>query len=139
MKHVVAWIACALLAGTLMPASAQRQDRTPFRALDGYDEARFGSETLTVTSRGVARKVRVSFERLRFAVPVKPVAVKLPGAGLALLQHGAGDAKITASAGQTFEPLPSEWLRLRLPQELRIVIADDTVVLDVILVLDDGS
>src|SRR5262249_35341981 len=138
MKHACRWVATALLASLLLPAGAQREDRSPFTSLDGYDEARFGGETLTVTSRGVARKGRVSFIRLRVAPPAKPAVVRLPGSGLALVQHGAGEAKVTTTVGQSFEPLPSEWLRLPLPNELRIAIGNDTVVLDLILVQDSG-
>ena len=139
MKQAHRWISVVCLAGALAPAEAQREERSPFRPLDGYDEARFGGETLTVTTRGVARRVRVSFTRVRVAPPSKSAVVRLPGAGVALAQHGAGDAKITTAVGDAFEPLPGEWLRLQLPNELRITIGADTALLDLILVQDAGS
>ena len=139
MKHTRRWIAVMCLLSVLAPAGAQREERSPFRPFDGYDEARFGGETLTVTVRGVARKVRVSFTRVRVAPPSRSAVVRLPGAGLALAQHGAGDAKIAMGGSDALEPLPSEWLRLQLPSELRITIGADTALLDLILVQDPGS
>jgi len=137
MKHVSRWVAAALLATVLGPANAQHEAPSPFRTGDGYDEARFGGETLTVTTRGVAKKVHVSFMRLRVAPPGKPVVVRLAGTGLALVQSGAGKSRLTASS-QSFEPLVGEWLRLSLPTELGITIDNDTVQLDLILVRESG-
>jgi len=139
MKQASRWVAVVWLSTMLVPAGAQREDRSPFRPLDGYEEARFGGQTLTITSRGVARKVSVSFTRVRVAPPSKSAVVRLPGAGVALAQHGAGDAKVATTAVDAFEPLPGEWLRLQLPNELRITIGSDTALLDLILVQDAGS
>ena len=138
MRHVTRWVAAVWLVSLVAPAGAQREDRAPFRLVDAYEEARFGGETLTVTSRGVAKKIRVSFMRVRVAPPNKSAVVRLLGAGVALAQHGAGDAKVTAAGGDAFEPLPGEWLRLQLPNELRIVIGADTALLDMILVQEAG-
>jgi len=123
----------ALLAMIAGSAGGQREDRAPFQPRDGYEEARFGSQDVTIKTRDGTKTLHVSLAKLRVAQTEKPAALRLPGAGLALLQHGAGKAKVVAGR-ERFEPLEGEWLRLPLPAEISIGTDSDTVQLDLILI-----
>jgi hypothetical protein len=125
----------ALLAGM---AGGQRDDRAPFQLRDGYEEARFGSGDVTIKTRNRATTLHVSLARLRVAQTAKPAAIRLPGAGLALLQHGAGRAKVVVGR-ESFEPLEGEWMRLKLPAEFSIGTDNDTIQLDLILIEERGN
>jgi hypothetical protein len=114
-------------------ALGQQQDRAPFQVRDGYEQARFGSGDVTIKTRNGAKMLHVSFAKLRVAQTAKPAVVRLPGAGLALLQHAAGTAKMVVGR-ESFEPLEGEWLRLSLPAEFRVGTDNDTVQLDLILI-----
>ena len=123
-------LALALLAA---PAAGQRAEQTSFEQRDGYEEARFGSEEVTITTRAGEKKLRISLSTLRVAQAGKMAQVKLPASGLALLQHAAGEARVTAGR-ESFEPLEGEWLRLVLPTTLSLGIEDDSILLDLILI-----
>jgi len=114
-------------------AGGQREDRAPFQSRDGYEEARFGSGDVTITTRDGAKTLHVSLAKLRVAQTAKPAAIQLPGAGLALLQHAAGTAKVVVGQ-ESFEPLEGEWLRLPLPAEFSVGTDNDTIQLDLILI-----
>jgi hypothetical protein len=126
------FVVAALLAMLAGSAGGQRDDRT-FQARDGYEEARFGSQEVTIKTRDGTRTLRVSLAKLRVAQTAKVATIKLPGAGLALLQHAAGSVKLVAG-GERFEPLEGEWLRLPLPAEVGIGTDNDTILLDLILI-----
>ena len=123
----------ALLAMIAGSAPGQREDRAPFQPRDGYEEARFGSQDVTIKTRDGAKTLRVSLAKLRVAQTARPATIRLPGAGLALVQHRAGTAKVVAGR-ERLEPLEGEWLRLPLPAEVSIGTDNDTVQLDLILI-----
>jgi hypothetical protein len=123
----------ALLAMIAGSVGGQKEDRAPFQFRDGYEEARFGSADVTIKTRDGAKTLHVSLAKLRVAQTEKPAAIRLPGVGLALLQHSAGSAKVVAGR-ESFEPLEGEWLRLPLPAEVSIGTDNDTVQLDLILI-----
>lgn len=127
-----------LLALIAVVAGGQRDDRAPFQFRDGYEEARFGSGDLTIKTRNGAKTLHVSLARLRVAQTAKPAAIRLPGAGLALLQHGAGTAKVVVGR-ESIQPLEGEWLRLPLPAEFSIGTDNDTIQLDLILIEEKGN
>ncbi len=123
----------ALLAMIAGSAPGQREDRAPFQPRDGYEEARFGSQEVTIKTRDGAKTLHVSLAQLRVAQTARPATIRLPGPGLALVQHRAGAAKVLAG-GEQFEPLEGEWLRLPLPAEVSIGTDNDTVQLDLIMI-----
>jgi hypothetical protein len=123
----------ALLVVIAGSAGGQREDRAPFQPRDGYEEARFGSADVTIKTRDGKKTLHVSIAKLRVAQTEKPAAIRLPGAGLALLQHQAGTAKVVAGR-ERFEPLEGEWLRLPLPAEFGLATDNDTIQLDLILI-----
>lgn len=123
----------ALLAVIAGSASGQREDRAPFQPRDGYEEASFGSQDVMIKTRDGAKTLHVSFAKLRVAQTARPATIRLPGAGLALIQHRAGTAKVVVGR-ERFEPLEGEWLRLPLPAEVGIGTDNDTVQLDLILI-----
>jgi hypothetical protein len=125
----------AMIVGTVL--GQQKEDRAPFQPRDGYEEARFGSSDVTIKTREGAKTLHVSLARLRVAQTAKPVTIGWPGAGLALVQHRAGTAKVLAGR-EEFEPLEGEWLRLPLPTEISIGTDNDTIQLDVILIEERG-
>jgi len=120
-------------AAIAVSALAQPEDRAPFQARDGYDEARYGSQELTIRTRTGDRTVRVSFSKLRVAQTAKPAIIRWQGPGLGLVQHAAGKARVVVR-GEQFEPLEAEWLRIALPAQLSISTNDDTVQLDLVLI-----
>jgi hypothetical protein len=119
-----------MIAGS---AGGQREDRAPFQPRDGYEEARFGSQEVTIRTRDGAKTVRVSLSMLRVAPPSKHAAIRLPGTGLALLQHVGGSAKVVVRR-ESFEPFEGEWVRLPLPAEFSLVTENDTAQLDLIVI-----
>lgn len=132
-NYALRFFIAVLLAALTGLADAQREDRAPFLPRDGYEEARFGGEDVTIKTRDGSKMLHVSVAKIRIAQTAKPAVIHLPGAGLALFQHAAGRAKVVAAREQ-FEPLEGEWLRLPLPAELSIGTDEDTLVLDLILV-----
>lgn len=123
-------LALALLAAT---AAGQRAEQTSFEQRDGYEEARFGTEEVSIKTRAGEKKLRISLSTLRVTQPGKMALIKLPGPGLALVQHAAGEAKI-ATGKERFEPLEGEWLRLVLPADLSLGTDEDSILLDLILI-----
>jgi hypothetical protein len=125
----------AIIAGV---AVAQRQDRAPFQFRDGYEEARFGSGDVTIKTRDGAKALHVSLSKLRLARTDKPATVRLPGSGLALLQHVAARAKVVIGR-ESFEPLEGEWMRLPLPTAFSLSTDKDTIQIDLILIEEKVS
>jgi hypothetical protein len=123
----------ALLAIATVAAHAQDAGRMPFRSLGDYDEARFGTQSVTIRTGGSSKTVRVSFGKLRVAQTRKPAVVEFRSSGLALLQHTAGTAKI-AVGRERIEPMETEWMRLVLPGKLTLATDDDTITIDLILI-----
>jgi hypothetical protein len=134
MKHFRPTImAAAMLLAAAASAQSQTDDHASFKARDGYEQARFGGEDVTIRTRDGTKTLHVSFDKLRVAQTGKSAAIKLPGQGLALVQHTAGTAKFAARA-EKFEPLEGEWLRLPLPAEFTLGTDDDSILLDLILI-----
>jgi hypothetical protein len=122
-----------LVAATALSADNQQGEAGVFRWHDGYEEANFGVREVTIKTRAGQKSLRVAVSALRLTDSGKNTAIKLPGAGIALLQHLAGDATIQADA-EKFEPMEGEWLRLALPSDFRIGVGRDTVLVDLILI-----
>ena len=70
-------------------SSVQQQERGRFAARDGYEQADFGSQVLTIKTRNGNRLLRVSISKLRVAEARKAAAIRLPQEGTALIQHGS--------------------------------------------------
>jgi hypothetical protein len=114
-------------------AAGQRAERASFQQRDGYEEESFGSQEVTIKTRAGDKKLRISLSTLRVTQTVKMAQIKLPGSGLALVQHAAGEAKI-ATGKERFEPFEGEWLRLVLPADLGLGTDEDSILLDLILI-----
>ncbi len=123
----------ATLLAMLVGSAGGQQDRASFQPRDGYEEALFGGGDVTIKTRDGTKTLHISLAKLRVAQTGKMAAIRLPGAGLALVQHTAGNAKIVAGR-EKFEPLEGEWLRLPLPAELSLGTDDDTILFDLILI-----
>jgi hypothetical protein len=135
MKAINKWCCLALLITTIPASIAQQQERGLFAKRDGYEQADFGSQVLTIKTANGTRTLRLSISRLRVVENRKTAAIRLPSAGTVLLQHAAGTAHVSV-AGERFDPLEGEWLRFALPADLRIGVDDDSVLLHLIVVED---
>lgn len=122
-----------LAAAAALSADNQQGNAGVFRSHDGYEEASFGMREVVIKTRTGRKSLRVALSTLRLTASGKNTAIKLPSAGIALLQHFAGDATIQAGK-EKFEPMEGEWLRLALPSDLRIGVGKDTMLLDLILI-----
>src|SRR5262245_31818935 len=125
--------AVMLVAAAALSSDNQQGDAGVFRSHDGYEEASFGTREVIIKTRAGRKSVRVALSTLRLTDFGKNATIKLPGAGIALLQHSAGDPTIQAGK-EKFEPMEGEWLRLALPSDFRIGVGKDTVLLDLILI-----
>jgi hypothetical protein len=135
MKALSRWISVALLLIAVQISSAQEQNAGRFVAREGYDQADFGSQVLTIKTQTGTKSVRVSLSKLRVAESRKTATIRLPQQGLVLLQHAAGTANVSVGT-ERFSPFEGEWLRLTLPTDLRIGIEDDSILMDLILIED---
>jgi hypothetical protein len=126
-------LALMLVTAAALSADNQQGDTGVFRSHDGYEEASFGTREVVIKTRTGQKSLRVTLSSLRLTDSGKNTTIKLPGAGIALLQHFAGDATIQAG-DEKFEPMEGEWLRLGLPSDFRIGVGKDTVLLDLILI-----
>jgi hypothetical protein len=122
-----------LIAAAALSSDDQQRDAGVFRSHDNYEEASFGTREVVIKTRAGQKSLRVGLSTLRLTDFGKNTTIKLPGAGIALLQHLAGDATIQAGP-EKFEPMEGEWLRLALPSDFRIGVGKDTVLLDLILI-----
>jgi len=132
MKAINKWCCLALLAAAIPISSAQQQERGRFVQRDGYEQADFGSQVLTIKTPGGMKSLRLSISQLRVVENRKTTRIRLPSAGTALVQHAAGRAHVSV-AGERFDPFEGEWLRFALPAELQIGVDDDSVLLDLIV------
>lgn len=129
--------AAALLGLLAMTAQAQQDDHS-FQRREGFEEARFGSDEVTIKTRSGEKTLRVSFSQLRVADAGKAAKISLPGSGLALVQQGSGRVKVAAGRDR-FEPIEGEWLRLPLPAEFSLGSDRDTVLLELITIEESGA
>jgi hypothetical protein len=133
MKAFNKWCCLALLIATIPISSAQQQERGRFAQREGYEQADFGSQVLTIKTASGTRSLRVSIAKLRVVENRKTASIRLPSEGTALVQHAAGRAHVSV-AGERFDPFEGEWLRFALPADLRIGVDDDSGLLDLIVV-----
>jgi hypothetical protein len=137
-KSLFCMSALALIAVSAARAQERPQspgdqtDRGVFVARDGFEEATFGASDVVIKTRSGEKKLRVSFSTLRLTNQ-EMAPIELPEAGLALLQHAAGDATVAAER-ERFAPLEGEWLRLTLPSDLSIAAGDNTALLHLIVI-----
>lgn len=135
MKAIHKWCCLVLLIAMVPVSTAQKQERGLFTQREGYEQADFGSQVLTIKTASGSKSLRVSISTLRVVENRKVATIRLPSAGTALLQHAAGSAHVSV-AGERFDPFEGEWLRFALPANLRIGVDDDSVLLDLIVVED---
>jgi hypothetical protein len=133
MKAINKWCCLALLIATIPISSAQQQERGRFAQREGYEQADFGSQTLTIKTPNGNKSLRISISKLRVVENRKTASIRLPSQGTALMQHAAGKAHVSV-AGERFDPFEGEWLKFALPADLRIGVDDDSVLLDLIVV-----
>ena len=135
MKVTTRWIGLALLIAMIPFSSAQQPERGRFASHEGYEQSDFGSQVLTFKTAAGNKSLRVTLSMLRVVENRKTASIRLPAQGMALVQHAAGRAHLSV-AGEKFDPLEGEWLRLALPADLRIGVDDDSVLLDPITIED---
>ena len=133
MKAINKWCCLALLIAMIPISSAQQQERGRFAQREGYEQADFGSQVLTIKTPSGNKSLRISVSTLRVVMNRKTASIRLPSAGTALVQHAAGRAHVNV-AGERFDPFEGEWLRFALPADLKIGVDDDSVLLDLIVV-----
>ena len=138
MKALSRWSFVALLLAAVQLSSAQQQNAGEFVKREGYDQADYTTQTLTVKTRNGNKSVRVSMSKIRVSESRTTATIRLPQQGTALLQHAAGKANVSF-ASERFSPLEGEWLRLMLPTDLRVGIDDDTVLMDLIVIEDTAD
>jgi hypothetical protein len=107
-----------------------------FQAREGYEQARYGEQVVKIKTARGEKALGVSFAKLRVAQTQKPADIRLPGAGLALIQHEAGSAKF-ATGHESFSPLEGEWLRLVLPAQFSVATDQDVITLDLIVISEE--
>ena len=122
-----------LIVAAALSSDNQQGGVGVFRSHDGYEEASFGAREVVIKTRAGQKSLRVALSTLRLTDFGKTTTIKLPGAGIALLQHLAADATIQAGT-EKFEPMEGEWMRLALPSDFRIGVGKDTVLVDLILI-----
>ena len=133
MKAINKWCCLALLLAAIPTSSAQQQERGRFAPRDGYEQADFGSQILTIKTSNGNKSLRISISKLRVVENRKTASIRLPSAGTVLVQHATGRAHVSV-AGERFDPFEGEWLRFPLPADLRIGVDDDSVLLDLIVI-----
>ena len=133
MNAIYKWCCLALLIATIPMSSAQQQERGRFTQRDGYEQAEFGSQVLTIKTPNGVKSLRLSISALRVVENRKTASIHLPPQGTVLVQHAAGRAHVSV-AGERFDPFEGEWLKFALPADLRIGVDDDSVLLDLIVV-----
>ena len=133
MKAINKWCCLALLIALVPVSTAQNQERGLFAQREGYEQADFGSQVLTIKTASGSKSLRLSISTLRVVSNRKVASIRLPSEGTALLQHAAGRAHVSV-AGERFDPFEGEWLRFALPADLKIGVDDDSVLLDLIVV-----
>ena len=128
------FLAACLLA--LAPATVPAQERDPatFQPRQGYEQKTLGGVELKITTREGPKTVRLSLHKLRIVGGGPETRLQLPGRGLALLQHRAGEARVGLGGAERFVPLEGEWMRLPLPARLGVGTEDDSVLMDLILI-----
>src|SRR5689334_19909035 len=104
MKTFNQWTALAALLVAVQIASAQQENAGRFVTRDGYDQADFGSQVLTIKTRNGDRSMRVTLSKLRLSQSRRVVSIRLPQQGTALLQHAAGTVHVTIGR-ERFDPL----------------------------------
>jgi len=129
---IIKWCCLALLIATIPISSAQQQERGRFAQRDGYEQADFGSQILTIKTPKGSKSIRLSISTLRVVENRKTASIHLPSQGTVLMQHAAGRAHVSV-AGERFDPFEGEWLKFALPADLRIGVDDDSVLLDLIV------
>lgn len=133
MKATITGSCLVLLMATMSVSSAQQPERGAFARQEGYEQADFGAQVLTIKTASGEKSLRISMSQLRVVENRKTAAIRLPAEGTALVQQAAGRAHVSV-AGERFDPYEGEWLRLALPTELRIGVDDDSVLLDLIVI-----
>jgi len=133
MKANNKWYCLALLIVIVPLSSAQQQERGLFAQREGYEQADYGSQVLTIKTASGSKSLRLSISAVRVVANRKFASIRLPSEGMALLQHAGGRAHVSV-AGERFDPFEGEWLRFSLPADLKIGVDDDSVVLDLIVV-----
>lgn len=110
------------------PAPPQRTDTS-----QGYREiVEYEGTTTVQTSRG-PKALTIVIKKLTFDPRQRAVRLPLPGRGVVILQHRAGEVEIVIGQ-QRRKALEGERLTVNLPQSVLFTTADDTVSIDIIIV-----
>jgi len=95
-------------------------------------ESPFFDGEVTFSTPGGERTLKVALKQLQMHGGAR-VELPLPEKGMLLLQHRAGDVKL--SAGRTeFKPIEGEWMTIDLPEGVTLSTEDDSALVDAIVV-----
>lgn len=123
-----------VIAGLFPPASGVlAQQESPYRQMDGYEEATLASRRTTIETREGPKSVTLSEKKIRVEGGEGRAEIVLPERGFVLIQHRAGEAEIQMR-GETLIPKEGEWLALDLPAQLIIQTEDDAVLMDMFVI-----
>ncbi len=135
-------LALSLLAGPSVAAQhtqpaqpSQPTQPTAPATREGYREAvAYDGRTTIKTSKG-PKTVNIIIKKLMIDNRQKNVKVALPDKGVVILQHRAGEVEIVIGQKRQ-RPLEGERLTFNLPQVVTINTADDSVLIDVIILAE---
>lgn len=100
-----------------------------------YSEAVAFEGKATVQTRQGPKAVQIVLKKLRINAGGRTAQVPLPEKGFVIFQHRAGALEMMI--GQTRrEPLEGEWLTVRLPETVILKTADDSVLMDAIILVE---
>ena len=117
-----------LFVGLAIGATAQDDERAKVE----LRESLFFDGEVTFSTPAGERTLKVTVKQLQLDGGAK-VELPLPEKGMVVLQHRAGDVKLSAGRIE-FEPLEGEWMTIDLPEGVTLSTEDDAALVDAIVV-----
>jgi hypothetical protein len=101
----------------------------------GYSEAVAFEGKATVQTPQGPKAVRIVMKKLHLPAGGQTARVPLPEKGLAIFQHRAGALEMMIGRTRRV-PFEGEWLTVTLPETVVVKTADDSVLIDAIIVAE---
>jgi hypothetical protein len=132
LAHASSALLALMLAGTVW---AQQPAQPGATAPEGYREAiQFQGKT-TVQTKAGPKALTIVIKKLTFEPRRTSIRIPLPERGVAILQHRAGELEIVVGKTRR-RPLEGERVTINLPQVVMFTTANDTAMVDVIIVAE---